>query len=71
MQHKKRLFKTIAISLPFLFFFLLEVLLRVFGYGQDYRLFIASEEQPGYVVMNPVVSEKYFTRKRKCYCRLL
>ena len=63
MQHKKRLFKTIAISLPFLFFFLLEVLLRAFGYGKDYRLFIASEEQPGYVVMNPVVSEKYFSRK--------
>ena len=63
MLNKNRLLKIIAMSLPFLFFLLLEVLLRVFGYGQDYSLFIASKKQPGYVEMNPVVSEKYFSRK--------
>jgi tetratricopeptide (TPR) repeat protein len=55
-------FKLIALSFPFLLFFLLEILLRVSGYGQSYQLFIRDPDRQGFLVMNPMVSEKYFTR---------
>ena len=64
MRNKNRWFKIIAIALPFIFIFIAEVLLRIGGYGQDYRLFITSGVRPGYLVMNPAVSEKYFSRKK-------
>ncbi len=54
-------FKIIAVLLPVVFLVLLELLLRLFGYGQNYRLFVEDEKHSGYWVMNPHVSEKYFT----------
>ncbi len=53
-------FRVIAGLLPFVLLLLLEGLLRVVGYGQDYALFIDAPDHPGYRMMNPNVSEKYF-----------
>ena len=53
-------FRVIAGLLPFALLLLLELLLRVVGYGQDYALFIDAPNHPGYRIMNPNVSEKYF-----------
>ena len=54
-------FKIVAIALPFLFLLLLEGMLRWVGYGQDYPLFITSTTQADHWVMNPQISEKYFS----------
>ena len=55
-------FKMIAILLPVIVLLLLEVVLRAFNYGTNYDLFIEAADQEDQVVMNPMVSEKYFTR---------
>ena len=54
-------FKIIALLLPVVIFLLLEVGLRIFGYGHDVRLFVEDKENAGYLVMNPYASERYFT----------
>ncbi len=61
--HESKLlaFKIIAVLLPVVLLVFLELLLRLFGYGQDYRLFVEDEKHQDYWVMNPHVSEKYFT----------
>ena len=61
---KEKWFKLIALLLPVLFFLALELLLRLINYGHDYTLFIEDPERPGYLVMNPYLSEKYFTQKQ-------
>jgi lysophospholipase L1-like esterase len=61
-QQRARWFKIIAILLPFLLLLLLEGGLRLIGYGNDYPLFITSETDADYWVMNPRVSEKYFSQ---------
>ena len=53
-------FRVIAGLLPFALLLLIEGLLRLVGYGQDYALFIDAPDHPGYRMMNPNVSEKYF-----------
>ena len=53
-------FRVIAGLLPFVLLLLLEALLRLVDYGQDYALFIDAPDQLGYRMMNPNVSEKYF-----------
>ncbi|ASO04119.1 GSCFA domain-containing protein [Arenibacter algicola] len=55
--------KIIAISLPFILVLLLELLLNYFDYGTDYDLFIEDSKNSNYWVMNPHVSEKYFSSK--------
>jgi tetratricopeptide (TPR) repeat protein len=55
------LFKTVAVLLPFLILFLLEIGLRVFHYGYDLSLFKEVSGHPGYLVLNPDASKKYFT----------
>lgn len=47
--------------LPLLALALVEILLRVFGYGHNYRLFVDDPEHKGYWIMNPHASERYFT----------
>jgi tetratricopeptide (TPR) repeat protein len=60
-SRKKRLiFKTIAILLPFLFLFIVEISLRIFHYGNDLELFIEARNHPDYWVLNPVASKRYF-----------
>ncbi|GAB3968672.1 hypothetical protein GCM10028806_13200 [Spirosoma terrae] len=60
-QKQLRLFKGIALLLPFLFLALLEGALRLFGYGHDLRLFVEDSQHPGFLVMNQFASQKYFT----------
>lgn len=55
------MFWVIMVSTPLLLLLLLELILRMIGYGQSYPLFIEASEQPDYRMMNPRVSEKYFT----------
>ena len=53
-------FWVIAGLLPFALLLLLEGLLRVADYGQDYSLFVEAPGRSGYYVMNPNASEKHF-----------
>lgn len=57
------LFKILAIAIPFVVLILLEIGLRVFGYGSSYSLFVESPAHPGYYQMNPAVSHKYFLQQ--------
>lgn len=59
---KNTVFKLVAISLPFAFIFLIEVTLRIIGYGENYELFhkVISENDTEYYVMNADISKKYF-----------
>ncbi|NJO01185.1 MAG: hypothetical protein HC880_05320 [Bacteroidia bacterium] len=49
--------------MPFLFFILLELGLRAFGYGTSYPVFI-EDESGQYKKFNPWVSEKYFVQSQ-------
>lgn len=59
---KTTVFKLIAIVFPFLVILVAEVMLRLFGYGENYELFhkIISENDTEYYVMNSDISKKYF-----------
>jgi len=43
----------LAVGVPFVFFGLLEVSLRLVGFGSNLALFIPDEDQPGYYCANP------------------
>jgi tetratricopeptide (TPR) repeat protein len=60
---KVLLFKAISILLPFLILFLFEISLRIFHYGNDFRLFIEYPENKNYLIFNPEASKKYFTNQ--------
>ena len=59
---KKILFKIIAAALPIILILLVEVVLRLFGYGEGYQLFnrVRGENGVEYLVVNPNLSKKYF-----------
>jgi len=57
---KRVIFKTVAILLPFLVLFLIEITLRVMHYGNDLDLFIEATNHTGYLVLNPAASKRYF-----------
>lgn len=59
-RRKATVFKIAAILAPLLLFFLVEAGLRLAGYGSDFPVFVETEGRPGYLVMNPDVSQKYF-----------
>ena len=61
-MNKKTVFKIIAISLPFFLLLVVEITLRLFGYGENYALFnrVTSENNTEYYVMNSDISKKYF-----------
>ncbi|GAB3267498.1 hypothetical protein GCM10027347_36460 [Larkinella harenae] len=61
MKKRLWLFKGLAALSPLLLLLLVEGLLRLFGYGHDYRLFIEDPQRKGYWIMNPHASERYFT----------
>ena len=46
-----RLFRLIMISIPILFFVLLELVLRVVGYGHSYPLFITTPDSDNYCLL--------------------
>jgi len=60
---RTRLFKWISILLPFVLLFVLEICLRLFGYGNDLRLFIDDPADKNYLILNPAASKKYFTNQ--------
>ena len=51
--------------IPVLFFVYLEGGLHIFGYGQDYPLFVPVPEAPDYLVMNQLVARPYFRREAR------
>jgi tetratricopeptide (TPR) repeat protein len=61
---KKLLFSLLAIVIPFLFLILLEIVLRLFGYGQNFHLFInhPNKNYSEYMSVNPSIGEKYFRK---------
>lgn len=60
---RKRFYILFSVLLPFAILALAEVLLRVFGYGYDTRLFVADDDKR-FLVMNREVSKKYFSIER-------
>jgi tetratricopeptide (TPR) repeat protein len=60
---RTRLFKWISILLPFALLFVIELCLRLFGYGNDLHLFIEDPADKSYFIMNPAASKKYFTNQ--------
>ncbi|MBD2753031.1 GSCFA domain-containing protein [Spirosoma validum] len=61
MKKRLWLFKGIAVLLPLFVLALVELLLRLFGYGHDLSLFVEDSDRKGYWVMNQYASERYFT----------
>jgi len=62
-KKRKLLFKTIGILLPLLVLFLIEVSLRVFGYGNNLDLFIEYGGDKNFLVLNPYASRRYFSNQ--------
>lgn len=60
---RKTAFSIIAISLPFVLLLLLEIVLRISGYGDNHALFIQhpDREFQKYLVVNPEIGKKYFS----------
>ena len=60
---KESIFKIITISLPFLLIFLIEIALRIGGFGENYNLFkkVKVENGPDYLIMNSNIAKKYFS----------
>ena len=59
-KRKTRLFKVLAAVLPFIILLLMEMLLTLFHYGNDYTLFLEAPDHPGFFQMNQKIGEKYF-----------
>ncbi len=61
---RQRVFKLIALLLPIVFLIMLEVLLRLFGYGGNLKLFIPNEVEgyEKYMIVNPEIGRKYFQK---------
>lgn len=59
-RSRVRLFRAITILLPFFILALLELTLRLSGYGHDLGLFVPDKQYPDCLVMNRHVSERYF-----------
>jgi hypothetical protein len=57
---RKILFTLITISIPIVFFLLLELVLRLFGVGDSYDLFIPAGDR---WQVNTGAAAKYFTQK--------
>lgn len=54
------MFYTIAVALPILLLGLVEIVLRLVGFGHSYPLFVQSEQFDGYMQPNPSVINRYF-----------
>jgi tetratricopeptide (TPR) repeat protein len=61
---KKLLFNTLLITIPLFIFFLLEMLLRIINYGDNFNLFIDFPEKDfrEYRFINPLIGKKYFQK---------
>jgi lysophospholipase L1-like esterase len=66
------LFYCILVSIPLLFFVLLEAGLRLAGFGQTWPLFVPLDRAPGYLVANPEVVKRFVADKsRTPYVKIL
>jgi tetratricopeptide (TPR) repeat protein len=61
--NRTKLFKGIAILLPFLVLGLVEMSLRIFHYGHDLRLFVEYPADNRYLILNPDASRRYFSNQ--------
>jgi len=59
-KQKERIFRWILFFIPILFFLILELVLWVFHYGVDLRLFVTLEHNPKYLRINPQLGTRYF-----------
>jgi lysophospholipase L1-like esterase len=59
-KQKLRVFKLLAVLFPFVLIVLLEVILRLCGYGHDTSLFVKDPANENYMVMNYYASDKFF-----------
>ncbi|MBN2411083.1 tetratricopeptide repeat protein [candidate division KSB1 bacterium] len=58
---KKRIFSIIVFLIPLVFIIILEIFLRILGYGGDTRLFISgTDDISNYWMCNPKVARRYF-----------
>ncbi len=62
-QKRLLLFKVIALLLPLVLLVLVELGLRLFGYGYDLQLFTEDQKNNEFLVMNKHASKKYFTEE--------
>ena len=58
---RKYAFYAIGISLPIIFFVLLELVLRLSGFGRVFPLFIENPSNPSYILPRPNVVDRYFS----------
>jgi len=58
---RRLIFSMISILLPFFLLFLVEILLRISGFGYDFSLFVENAENKQFYSMNQKVGIKYFT----------
>lgn len=61
-KSKERAFQIIALLIPFIFFAILEIGLRIVGYGQSMPLFIENPSAPSYMLPRPDVVKRYFPK---------
>lgn len=62
-RKKLMVFKVIGILLPFLILLILEIILRLAGYGYNPDLFVEYKADNNYFVLNPEASKRYFTNQ--------
>lgn len=62
-KKKQWIFRCIAVCLPLLFIVLLEIILRIAGYGHSMQLFVTDPENEEYFVMNRFASERFFSNQ--------
>jgi tetratricopeptide (TPR) repeat protein len=63
-KSRQRVFSIIAITLPVVFLILLELILRLSGYGDNYSLFVNHriKDLENYYEVNPEIGKKYFNK---------
>jgi Flp pilus assembly protein TadD len=62
---RRRFFLLFTCAAPLIFLVLLEIGLRLVGFGQSYPLFLTNEYRPDYMVTNPQVARRYFPGSSK------
>ncbi len=63
-KRKQWIFRGIAICLPLLLIVLLEIILRISGYGHSMQLFVTDPGNEEYLVMNRFASERFFSNQQ-------
>ena len=63
-MRKQHLFLAVTLAVPVLFFVLLELGLRLAGFGQSYPLFVPVSEAPDYLRANPDVVRRFVVAQK-------